>query len=161
MGSAVHTILRERLPWRAFADPASAALAVEELLRFDGPVQVNSRVALDDASFAGGRVRRGDVLLLLLGSANRDPDGFARPDEIDLHRQPNKHLAFGHGIHQCLGAALARRILRIALARLTESLPDLALAGAVEHKPQATQRCLHRLPVACAGSRTAAAPGIA
>jgi len=155
LGNAIHTILRERLPWQPFADSATAASAVEELLRFDGPVQVNSRVAVDDASFADGRVKRGDNLLLLLGSANRDAHAFERADAIVLDRTPNKHLALGWGIHQCLGGAFARRVLRVALARLAASFSELSLDGEIEHKPQATQRCLHRLPVSCTGTRHA------
>lgn len=153
LGNAIHTILRERLPWQPFADPLTAAAAVEELLRFDGPVQVNSRIAVDDASFADGRVKRGDSLLLLLGSANRDPHAFESADDLVLDRTPNKHLALGWGIHQCLGGTFARRVLRVALAELAASLPDLTLDGAIEYKAQATQRCLHRLPVSCSSTR--------
>jgi len=155
----MHTILRERLPWRPFGDPATAATAVEELLRFDGPVQVNSRVAVEDVSFADGRVQRGDSLLLLLGSANRDAHVFERADEIVLDRTPNKHLALGSGIHQCLGGTFARRVLRVALTQLATAFSDsdseLRLDGEIEHKPQATQRCLHRLPVSCTVARRA------
>lgn len=155
LGNAMHTILRERLPWRPFGDAATAATAVEELLRFDGPVQVNSRVAVEDVSFADGRVRRGDSLLLLLGSANRDAHVFERADEIVLDRTPNKHLALGVGIHQCLGGTFARRVLRVALAELATAFSELRIDGEIEHKPQATQRCVDRLPVSCTGARRA------
>lgn len=159
LGSALHTILRERLALHPFAHASSIAPsiassiapAIEELLRFDGPVQVNSRMATEDADFAGGRVQRGDVLLLMLGSANRDDEVFADPERVDLRRHPNKHLAFGHGVHQCLGGSLARRVMRAGLTELATFAPALSLHGEVEHKPQATQRCLHRLPVLCGG----------
>lgn len=102
--------------------------AAEEILRFESPVQMTPRLAVEDGELAGRKVRAGDALLLFLGAANRDPARFADPDRFDIARSDNRHLAFGYGAHFCLGAALAREELRIALAHLIERLPGLELA---------------------------------
>ena len=83
-------------------------LAVEELLRHDGPVQMVQRVVLEDVDIRGTTVPAGNQMVLLLGAANRDPDVFHEPERLDLSRDPNPHLAFSSGIHACLGASLAR-----------------------------------------------------
>ena len=82
--------------------------AVDEFLRFDGPVQISQRVAMEDLDLFGHKVRKGDEILLILGAANRDPAAFAEPHRLDTTRDARKHVAFGGGIHHCLGAALAR-----------------------------------------------------
>ena len=102
--------------------------AAEEILRFESPVQMTPRLAVEDGELAGRKVKAGDALLLFLGAANRDPARFADPDRFDIARSDNRHLAFGYGAHFCLGAALAREELRIALAHLIERLPGLELA---------------------------------
>jgi len=106
-------------------DPALIDSAVEELLRYDSPVQMTDRVALEDGEIAGKRVRRGVLVALVLGAANRDPERFRDPDRLDLGRVDNRHLAFGHGAHFCLGAALARAEAGIAIAALLRHFPDL------------------------------------
>ena len=100
---------------------------VEELLRFDPPLHMFTRYALEDAEIEGVRLRQGERVGLLLGAANRDPAVFADPDRLDLARAPNPHVAFGAGIHFCLGAPLARLELRVALAALFARRPGLAL----------------------------------
>lgn len=102
--------------------------AAEEILRFESPVQMTSRHAVEDGELAGRTVKAGDALLLFLGAANRDPARFPDPDRFDIARTDNRHVAFGYGTHFCLGAALAREELRIALAHLLDRLPGIELA---------------------------------
>lgn len=104
------------------------AAAAEEILRFESPVQMTSRRALADGEFAGRRVKAGEALQLFLGAANRDPARFPDPDRFDIARGDNRHVAFGFGPHFCLGAALAREELRVALDHLLDRLPGLELA---------------------------------
>jgi cytochrome P450 len=111
------------------ADPDLAPRAVEELLRFDAPVQVKSRLVHQPVEIGGRRIRPGRVLILHLGSANHDEERFARPSELDLTRHPNPHVSFGGGgIHVCLGAALARAetasVLRFAAKHFARIEPD-------------------------------------
>lgn len=106
-------------------DPGLAKSAIEELLRYDSPVQTTDRVAREDLELHGYRVKKGDVVGVLLGSANRDPEQFTDPDSLDLGREDNQHLAFGHGVHFCLGAQLARLEGQIAITRLLERFPNL------------------------------------
>jgi cytochrome P450 len=122
--------------------------AVEELLRWDSPVQLTARVATEDLDLGGHRVQQGESVLALLGAANRDPDQFADPDRLDLTRTPNPHLSFGRGIHFCLGAPLARLEAQIAIAGLVARFPKLRLAGEPERSPTVTLRGLTRLPLA-------------
>ena len=108
--------------------PALSASAAEEILRFESPVQMTSRRVLEDGELAGRRVKAGDALQLFLGAANRDPARFRDPDRFDMARTRNRHVAFAFGPHFCLGAALAREELRIALDHLLDRLPGLELA---------------------------------
>jgi len=128
--------------------PEALRLAVEEFLRFDSPIQATDRVATEDLEIDGHRVRKGQVVGLLLGGANRDPAVFARPDELDLSRADNPHVAFGHGVHFCLGAQLARLEGRLAIGGLFERFPDLAARGdAGPWKRSLVLRGLQALPV--------------
>jgi len=115
---------------RLRADPGLMENAVEELLRYDGPVQLTSRMAKEDRELCGRTARRGDQVVLLLAAANRDPDAFPDPDRLDLGRRDVRHLAFSQGIHFCLGAQLARLEASIALGALVTRLPGLRLADA-------------------------------
>jgi cytochrome P450 StaP len=101
--------------------------AVNELIRYDSPVQMVTRWAYRDEGLRGRSIRRGDKVMLVLGSANRDPDRFADPDALHIRRRGN-HCGFGIGIHYCLGAALARAETEIGLAMLIENLPEFDLA---------------------------------
>lgn len=121
--------------------------AVEELLRFDSPVQLTMRVALEDADAGGVPVAKGTFVLLLLGAANRDPDAYDEPDRLDVRRQPNPHLAFGLGIHFCLGAPLARLETQIALRALVRRFHTMQLASEPTWKENAVLRGLQRLDV--------------
>jgi cytochrome P450 len=114
---------------RLRAEPALMASAVEELLRYEGPVQVPfPLLATATVEIGGVEIAAGDIVVPALLSANRDPDHTPDPDTLDLGRSPNSHVAFGHGIHHCLGAPLARLEGRIALTALLERYPDLRLA---------------------------------
>jgi cytochrome P450 len=110
-------------------EPGLWEAAIEELLRFDGPVETStSRWARRDVVLQGHQIRRGDLIRVVLSSANRDERQFTEPAALQIDRQHNKHLAFGFGIHYCLGAPLARIEGRIALETLFRRLPDLRLA---------------------------------
>jgi len=108
--------------------PRLAEGHVEELLRFDAPLHLFTRYALEDVDYGGLRLRKGETVGLLLGAANRDPARFAEPDMFDPERTPNPHVSFGAGIHFCVGAPLARLELNVALPILFERLPGLKLA---------------------------------
>ena len=97
-----------------------AADAVEELLRYDSPVQLDSRIVARDLEIGGLRLQQGSLIGLTIGSANRDPERFERPDELDITRSDRGNISFGRGIHHCLGAPLARLEGRIALEVLME-----------------------------------------
>jgi cytochrome P450 len=110
------------------ADPAAMPAAVEEFLRYDGPVErALNRWAAEDVRWGDRTIRRGDPVILILNSANRDPERFERPDDLEPGRKPNPHLAFGKGIHFCLGAPLARLEAQVALNALLARLPGLRL----------------------------------
>ncbi len=107
-------------------DPALIKPAVEELLRYDGPVQTaTERYAREDVTIAGVTIPRGEMVFAVLASANRDERQFDHPDTLDLTREPNRHLAFGQGVHFCLGAPLARLEGQIAINSLLRRIPDL------------------------------------
>lgn len=131
------------------ARPELTQTAIEELLRYDSPVQRNRRVATQDVEMHGALIRRGDAVLAFLGSANRDENVFERPNDLDLERQPNHHQAFGHGIHFCAGAALSRLEAPIALNRLLERFPDIRLGPHFQERwrPNITFRGLESLAV--------------
>lgn len=136
IGNGVHTLLghpeqRERLQ-RSLAAGETELLAtgVEELLRYDGPVEMATwRYATEALTIGGQRVGEGDPVLVVLAAADRDPERFDGPDSLDLARRDNQHLGYGHGIHYCLGAPLARLEGQAALGTLLKRLPDLRLAG--------------------------------
>lgn len=112
--------------------------AVEELLRFDNPVQKTARMAIDDIEIGGKVIKAGDLVMLCYGSANRDPEQFEHPNRLDITRTDNRHLAFAQGIHYCLGSALARIEVQIAINTLVKRMPDIKLAGGVPERGPAT-----------------------
>ena len=135
---------------RLRADPGLIQTAVEEFLRYDGSVQMTARAALDDIEIGGKPIRKNQQTLILLGAANHDPARFANPDQLDIARQDNPHITFGHGIHHCLGAPLARIEAQLAINSLLRRMPQLRLAtDAVEWREMATLRGLRELPVVC------------
>jgi cytochrome P450 len=102
--------------------------AVEELLRYDSPVQMTFRVAFEDIRIGDKVIHGGDDVCVIMGAANRDPQHFANPDQLDIARSENRHMAFGNGIHYCLGAPLARLEGQLAFSTLVRRLPRLTLA---------------------------------
>lgn len=108
-------------------EPAIIQSAIEELLRYDSPLQQTARMATEDVEIGGKIIRAGENVLVSLGAANRDPAQFTEPDKLDLTRGENRHLAFADGIHYCLGASLARLEGEIAINTLVQQLPDLKL----------------------------------
>ncbi|HYZ99721.1 MAG TPA: cytochrome P450 [Acidimicrobiales bacterium] len=104
-------------------EPELSPAAVEELLRYDGPVQTATRRAATTLDIGGREIPAGSLVMIVLGAANRDPHAFDDPDRLTLDRQPNQHLAFGSGIHYCLGASLARAEARIAIPALLRHQP--------------------------------------
>lgn len=133
---------------RLRADPGLIKMAVEELLRFDSPVQATSRLVMEDFELAGRTLQKGQTVLLLLGAANHDPAQFPNPDSLDLGRANNHHGAFAFGPHYCLGAPLARLEAQIAIPTLFTRFPDLRLASEeVEWQQNFVLRGLKTLPV--------------
>ena len=108
-------------------DPSLMPAAINELLRFDSPVQSDFRAAVEDCEVHGVPIRRGENIILLLGAANHDPAAFDEPGRLDVRRREGNHIAFGRGIHHCLGAFLARLEGRIAFEMLLERFPTIRL----------------------------------
>jgi cytochrome P450 PksS len=137
--------------YRLRNDPALLKPAVEELLRYDSPVALaTERYAREDVTVAGTTIPRGALVHAVIASANRDERQFPNPDVLDLRREPNRHLAFGQGVHFCLGAPLARLEGQIAISALVRRLPDLGLAvtrGALRWRRGHVLRGLRELPV--------------
>ena len=121
---------------------------VEECLRIDAPLHLFTRYALEDLEFAGIRFRKGEVVGLMLGAANRDPERFPEPDRFEPSRDPNPHVSFGAGIHFCIGAPLARLEMQVALPILFKRLPKLALAEQPHYRNTYHFHGLERLQVA-------------
>ena len=150
IGNGTLALLRHRDQLeRLRDDPGLDRHAVEELLRFDSPVQLTQRITLDEYQVGDITIPKGQNLIPLLGAANRDPDEFAEPDTLDLGREnANRHVAFGGGHHFCLGAALARLEGAVAIGTLVRRFPDIELAGEPERRTTFTLRGLEHLPVA-------------
>jgi pimeloyl-[acyl-carrier protein] synthase len=107
--------------------PDSIVTAVEELLRYDSPVQKMARIAKSDFEIAGKQIKQGQLVCFSFAAGNRDPAQFEAPAQLDIARRPNRHLAFGHGLHYCVGAALARLEAQIAVNRILAQLTTLKL----------------------------------
>jgi len=128
--------------------------AVEELLRYDTPVQVDARTVLEDVDIGGRHIAKGQGIVLLLGAANHDPEVFSDPERLDLTRREASHLSFGRGLHHCLGALLARAEARLAFAGLLERFSDLRLL--TQHPPfkdNVVLRGLRALPISTMPAR--------
>ena len=132
-------------------DPSLIKPAIEELLRYDGPVETSTeRFAREDVEIGGQVIPRGEMVLVVLAAADHDPERFSDPDELDITRTDNRHLAFGKGIHHCLGAPLARMEGQIAISTLLRRMPNLRLKGSPESlswRPGMILRGLRGLPV--------------
>jgi unspecific monooxygenase len=129
------------------ADHSLVPAAIEELMRYDTPLQLFERWVLDEIEIDGTVIPRGAELALLFGSANRDPAVFTEPDRLDLTRAENPHISFSAGIHYCIGAPLARIELAASMRALLERAPTLALAAEPERKPNFVIRGLEGLEV--------------
>jgi cytochrome P450 len=149
LGNGLLALSRHPEQWKYLvSDPVLAANAVNEILRYDGPVQATTREALEDIPLADKTILRGQRVTVLLGSANHDEERFQNPDALDLHRPPLRLLSFGHGIHTCLGAALARMEAEVAFGELTRRFPGLKVeTDAPLHTPSIHFRGLQCLPV--------------
>jgi pimeloyl-[acyl-carrier protein] synthase len=147
IGNGVLALLRHpREIERLREDRSLLPTAVDELLRFDSPVQATARVAREELELAGERIPKGALVQVLLGSANRDPVRFEDPDRLDVGRANNEHLSFGWGVHYCLGAPLARLEAQIALDMLIDRFPRWRLGDeGFERKPNPFTRGLAKL----------------
>jgi cytochrome P450 len=152
IGNGAVALLSEPGPWeRLHEDPALIPGAVEELLRYDSPVQLTSRTATEDVDVSGTVVPKGESVIVAIGGANRDPGVFGQPDHLMIDRpDASRHLAFSLGMHHCLGAALGRLEGRIAVAELTRRYPGLELAEAPTRRPLLVLRGYERVPVRAA-----------
>lgn len=142
--------LRYRDQWSAFKkDPDRLArTATEECLRYDSPIKSQPRVAIEDVEMRGRRIRAGDRVRWVISSANRDPEQFFAPDTFDIMREPNRHVAFGAGIHHCLGSNLARLEGQEVFTELAHRFPSWKLAvERVEYQPTVGDRFVTSLPV--------------
>jgi cytochrome P450 PksS len=158
IGNGTLALLTHADQWeRLCAEPGLIKSAVEELLRYDSPVEAaTERYAMEEVTIAGVAIPRGALTFAVIASANRDDRQFDRPDDLDLAREPNRHLSFGQGFHYCLGAPLARLEGQIALATLARRLPDLRLAvprSSLRWRPGLVLRGMLSLPVAFASRR--------
>ncbi len=129
IGNGVNVLLSQGIDGSSWMETPTAIEALcEELLRYDAPLHMFTRYALEDVEIHGARLRRGDRVGLLLGAANRDPERFADPHRFDPDRPDGGHVSFGAGIHFCVGAPLARLELQVVLPILFRRLPTLRLA---------------------------------
>lgn len=149
IGNGSLALLQHRDEWEQLVHAgACSEAAVEELLRYDSPVQITFREAAQDGELLGRPIRRGEMVVILLGSANRDPVVFPDPDRLDLARPIGKHAAFGMGIHYCLGPHLARLEGRIAFETLATRVPGMRpVPGPVQRRGGIAFRGLRTLPV--------------
>jgi cytochrome P450 len=148
IGNGVDALLRHRGELgRLVREPALITTAIEELLRFESPLQLNNRITTAEITIGGRSFPAGTFLTLGVGAANRDPAQFRDPDRLDVGRKPNRHVAFGHGDHACAGMNVARLEARIAIGRLLARFPRLAPAGAPERDRRVRFRGFKRLPV--------------
>ena len=133
---------------KLWQDPSLVESAVEEILRYAGPVQATARVATEDVQIDGQPVKKGQLVFIIVAAANRDPARFPDPEKLDITRRNNHHVAFGSGIHSCLGQPLARLEARIAFDTLARRIPNPRLAiDEVEWGPSFILRGLKSLPI--------------
>jgi cytochrome P450 len=149
IGNGMLALLRHPEQMQTLRDtPNLMSSAVEELLRYDSPVQTDVRIAMADHELDGRPIRKGQGVVLLIGAANHDPQAFPEPERLDITRNKNSHIAFGRGIHHCLGAALARLEGRIAFEALLDRFGEMHLGTAQPaFKDHIVLRGLRTLPV--------------
>jgi cytochrome P450 len=148
IGNGIHALLMHRGEFeRLRTDPGLMPSAVEELLRFESPLQFNNRVTTAQTEIGGRSFPAGTFLTLGVGAANRDPAQFPDPERLDVGRKPNRHIAFGHADHACAGMNVARLEARIAIGRMLNRFPKLDLAGAPQRDRRVRFRGFRHLPV--------------
>lgn len=148
IGNGLHALLTHRDQWqRLQSEPALIGTAVDELLRYEAPLQLNNRQLTADVNLRGTVLPAGSFVTLGVGAANRDPAAFADPDRLDIARKPNLHAAFGHGAHACAGMNVARLEGRIAIGAMAARYPLLDLSGAPVRDRRIRFRGFRRLPV--------------
>jgi cytochrome P450 len=163
IGNGTVALLGDPGRWdRLRQDPALMPAAVEEMLRYDSPVQLTSRIATEDVEVGGRVIPAGRPVVVFIGGANRDPQVFERPDEFLIGRpDPGRHLSFSLGMHHCLGASLARLEARIAIEELTRRYPALELAARPARRPLLVLRGFESVPVRARRTPSQAAAGLA
>jgi cytochrome P450 len=150
IGNGLLTLLQHRDQWNELREDRSlVGSAIEEILRFESPVSRQPRLLKHDTMLSSRVLPKGDMVFQMLGAANRDPRVFADPATFTIHRNPNRHLAFGHGIHFCIGATLARAEGEIVFHSVLERLPQMRLVEQVADwdTAKANSRVLRSLPV--------------
>ena len=149
LGNGLVSLLAQPEQWSRYkTDEAIDRTTIEELMRYDGPIQMTERITLEDIQLGVARIPKGSMVILCVAAANRDPQTFDDADALDLARDPNPHLGFGGGAHFCLGAPLARLEARIALRSLAERIPNLTVdTDRLKWRPSFTIRGLRELPL--------------
>ena len=136
------------MAWAALAaDPALLPTVIEEMVRWTSPSAYNRRTATRDTTLRGQQIRPGDKVVVWEASANRDELVFPQPTTFDIRRDPNPHVGFGHGVHFCLGANLARLEMRVILTEMLARLTDVTLDGPVEYTRSNKHNGIRHLPV--------------
>jgi cytochrome P450 len=149
IGNGLLTLLQHPDQWRELQQDRSLVTpAIEEILRFESPVARQPRLMAQDTTLGGGTIRAGQMVFQMLNAANRDPAHFADPNTFDIRRSPNRHIAFGYGIHFCIGAPLSRIEGQVVFQTILDRLPRLQLAGTpVWDLKKPNSRVLRSLPV--------------
>lgn len=149
IGNGVYALMKNPAQLKRLRSDASLIpSAIEELMRYDTPLHLFTRWVLEDLEFGGRSFKKGEQVALILGAANRDPEQFSEPDQLDLGRTPNAHVSLGGGIHYCLGAPLARLELQTSIPILLERLPKLTLVEEPSYKDSYHFHGLEALQVA-------------
>jgi pimeloyl-[acyl-carrier protein] synthase len=134
IGNGLFTLLQQPAQWGLLReDPTLIPSAIEELLRFESPIQHTARLAPEDTELGGRLIRKRQAITAVIAAANRDPARFSDPDQLDVRRADNRHLAFGWSTHHCFGAPLARLVAQLAFAAIVERLGSIRLAGEPVH----------------------------
>ncbi len=154
VGNGLLALLRHPEELAALREnPQLMESAIDELLRYDSPVQTDGRTALEDAQIGGQSIQKGQYVILLIGAANRDPDVFDDPDRLDVRRDAGRHMSFGRGIHHCLGAPLARIEGEIMFRKLLERYPRINLSATPRFRRQIVLRGVESLRVQATPAR--------
>jgi hypothetical protein len=148
IGNGLHALIAHRSQFdRLLADPALINPAVEELLRYESPIQLNNRLTTAPLQLSTHEIPAGHFITVAVGAANRDPAEFPHPDVLDIARKPNPHLAFGQGAHACSGMNVARLEGRIAIGALLQRYPRVDFAAPPQRDPRVRFRGFRRVPV--------------